>query len=86
MHASFGAFAKNRVLHGATNSFSYFQSTIESLFCHLDLLIWMDDMLGYATDPDQLFATLKAVFDICLENCLKLNPRKSDLAALNVPF
>ncbi len=36
---------------------------MESLFSHLDLLIWLDDMLGYVSDADRLVATLKAVFD-----------------------
>ncbi len=35
------SFTPNRVLHGATNSVSYFQSTMPSLFYHLDPLIWM---------------------------------------------
>ncbi len=59
---------------------------MESVFSHLDLLIWLDDMLGYAPDADRLVATLKAVLDICLEKGLKLNPLKCDLAAVHVPF
>ncbi len=43
-------------------------------------------MLGYASDAGRLVATLKAVFDIGLENGLKLNPLKCDLAAVNVLF
>ncbi len=83
-HAPFGVFTPNRVLYGATNSFSYFQSNMESLISHLDLLNWLDDMLGYAKNADRRFATLKAVLDICLEKGLKLNPRKCNLAAANV--
>ncbi len=45
---------------------------MESLFSQLDLRIWLDDMLGDASDADRLVATLKAVFDICLEKGLKL--------------
>ncbi len=75
-HTPFSVFTPNRVLHGATYFVSYLQSTIVSLSSHLDLLICLDDMLGSATDADRLFATLKAVFDICLEKCLNLNPRK----------
>ncbi len=43
-------------------------------------------MLGFASDADRLVATLKAVFAICLEKGLMLNPLKCDLAAINVPF
>ncbi len=53
-HTPFGVFTTNRVLDGATNSVSYFQSIMEALFSHLNLLIWLDDMLGYAEDADTL--------------------------------
>ncbi len=58
----------------------------ESLFSHLDLLICLDYMLGYATDADRLIATVESLFDVCLEKSLKLNPRKCYFAALNVHF
>ncbi len=56
---------------------------MESLFSHVDLLIQLEHMLGYASDTDRLVATLKAQFEICLEEDVKLNPLKCDLA---VPF
>ncbi len=59
---------------------------MESLVSHLDLLIWLENMLGYASDAERLVATLKAVFQICLEKGLKLNPLKCDLAAINAAF
>ncbi len=34
---------------------------MEALFSHLNLLIWLDGMLGYAEDADTLIATLKTV-------------------------
>ncbi len=37
---------------------------MESLFSDLDLLNWLDDVLGDASDADRLVPTLKAVFDI----------------------
>ncbi len=85
-HMPFGVFTLNRVLHGATNSVSHFQSTVEALFSHLNLLIWLDDMLGYAEDADTLITTLKSVLTICREKGLKLNPRKCDLMATKVQF
>ncbi len=85
-HTPFGVFTPNRVLHGATNSVSYFQSTMEVLFSHLNLLIWLDNMLGYAEDADTLIATLKSVLTICREKGLKLNPRKCDLIATKAQF
>ncbi len=61
-------------------------STMEALFSHLNLLIRLDDMLGYAEDADTLIATLKSVLTICSEKGLKLNPRKCDLMATKVHF
>ncbi len=55
-HMPFGVFTPNRVLHGATNSVSYSQSTMKALFSHLNLLIWLGD--SYAEDADTLIATL----------------------------
>eukprot|EP00171_Calliarthron_tuberculosum_P007262 IDg7262t1 len=46
-------------LHGATNAVSYFRSSMESMFSHLDLLIWLDDMLGYASDAENFLSTSK---------------------------
>ncbi len=79
-------FTPNRVIHGATNSVSYFQSTTEALFSHLNLLIWLDDNLGYAEDADTLIASLKSVLTICREKGLKLYPRKCHLIATKVHF
>ncbi len=57
---------------------------MEALFSHPNLLIWLEDMLGYAEDADTLIATLKSVLTICREKCLKLNPCKCDLMATKV--
>ncbi len=49
---------------------------MEALFSHLNLLIWLDDMPGYAEDADTLIDTLKTVLIIFRERVLKLNTRK----------
>ncbi len=59
---------------------------MEALFSHLNLLIWLENMLGYAEDADTLIATLKSVLTICREKGLKLNPRKCNLMATKVHF
>ncbi len=59
---------------------------MEALFSHLNLHIWLDDMLRYAEDADTLIATLTSVLTIRREKCLKLNPRKCDLMATKVHF
>ena len=59
---------------------------MESMFSHLDLLIWLDDMLGYAKDAASLLATLKSVFEVCRQRRMKLNPVKCELVAQKVQF
>ncbi len=51
-----------------------------------NLLIWLDDMLGYAEDADTIISIIKSVLTICNERGLKLNPREGDLMATNVQF
>ncbi len=80
----FGAFSPYRVLHCATNSVSFFLSTMEAFVSHLNLLIRLEDMLGYAEDADNLIETLMSVFEICTEQGLKPNPRMCDFMAAKV--
>lgn len=85
-HTPFGVYTPNRVLRGATNAVSYFQSSMEAMFGHLDLLMYLDDLLGHAKTKDELLEKLRTVFTICREKGLNLNPIKCDLVALEVPF
>ena len=85
-HTPFGVFTPNRVLHGATNTVACFQSSGEALFGHLDLLIYLDDLLGYASDEKILLAKLRSVFEVCKEKGLKLNPSKCQLVTNEVQF
>lgn len=85
-HTPDGVFTPTRVLHGATNAVSYFQSSMEALFGHLELLIYLDDILGYAKDAKELLEKLRSVFVVCKEKNLKLSPEKCELIAESVPF
>ncbi len=85
-HTPFGVYSPTRVLHGATNAVSYFQSSMESLFDHLELLIYLDDLLGYANDTSTLLDRLRAVFEVCKTSGLKLNPAKCQLVTNEVQF
>ena len=73
-HTPNGVFSPTRVLQGSTNAVSYFQSSMEAMFGHIDILIWLDDMLGYAEDSKTLLEKLRLVFDICRKRGLKINP------------
>ena len=85
-HTPFGVYTPNRVLHGATNAVAYFQSSMEALFGHLDLLIYLDDLLGFSTDTQSLMVKLRSVFEVCQDRGLKLNPTKCQLITNEVQF
>lgn len=85
-HTPFGVYTPNRVLYGATNAVAYFQSSMEAMFGHLDLLIYLDDLLGYAADTSTLLEKLRSVFEICRQRGLKLNPEKCQLLTDIVQF
>lgn len=85
-HTPFGVYTPNRVLHGATNVVAYFQSSMEDLFGHFDLLIYLDDILGYASNTSSLLEKLRSVFEVCQEKGLKLNPAKCKLITDEVQF
>lgn len=52
---------------------------MEAMFGHVDLLIYLDDLLGYAKDTALLLEKLRAVFQVCRNRGLKLNPAKCNL-------
>lgn len=85
-HTPDGVYTPTRVLHGASNAVSYFQSSMESLFGHLELLIYLDDILGYASTVAELISKLRSVFCICRKRGLKLSPDKCNLVTEEVPF
>lgn len=45
---------------------------MEAMFGHLDLLIFLYDLLGYARNNADLIQTFCAVFTVCAEKGLKL--------------
>lgn len=49
------------------------------MFAHLNLLIWLYDMLGYEKSTDDIISSLKSVFEICFVKVLKINPLEYDL-------
>ena len=85
-HTPFGVFSPTRVLHGSTNSVPYFQSSMDYMFAYLEVLIWLDDVLGFAKTYDELLDILHQVLKICAAKGLKLNPNKCELVAKEVQF
>lgn len=58
-HTLFGVYTLNRALHGATNAVAYLQSSMEAIFSHLEILIYLDDLLGYANNASSLLQQLR---------------------------
>ena len=79
-------YTQYRVLHGAKNSGSCFQSAIESILWHLDLLIYIDDLLGCAKNPKDLLKKIRHVFTICHEKGLQMHPAKCEFVTFQVYF
>jgi hypothetical protein len=64
---------------GGSDSVAYCQATVQAMFDDIlyhGLLIWLDDLLGYADSPEALLDLLTSVLRICHEKDLKLNPKK----------
>ncbi|KAG2830114.1 hypothetical protein PC129_g9257 [Phytophthora cactorum] len=74
-----GIFTPTRVLMGGTDSVVYCQATVQEMFkeyLYKGLLIWLNDLLGYAASEDGLIKLLRGVLKICATNGLKLDPSK----------
>ncbi len=59
---------------------------MEFLFGYLDLLICLDDLLGYSNDTSSLLDTLRSVFQVCKDKVLKLNTAKYQVVTDEVQF
>lgn len=79
----FGIITPTRVLMGQTDAAAYCQSVGQQILGDLVgkcILIWLDDMLGFAKTPRLLLDALRQVLTLCLEYGLKLNPSKCDFS------
>ena len=71
-----------RVPMGATGAVDYFQYTVTNLFADLmfkNLLVWLDDLFGYASTQEGLLKALEKLFSICRKAKVKLNAKKCQL-------
>ncbi|OWZ04249.1 hypothetical protein PHMEG_00023876 [Phytophthora megakarya] len=74
-----GIFTPTRVLMGGSDSVAYCQATVQEMFeefLYNGLLIWLDDLLGYAKSEEGLLKLLRGVLKVCATKGLKLNPSK----------
>ena len=74
-----GVWTPRRVMMGASGSVLYFQATMQSCFeevLYKNLIVWVDDLMLYATTVEELFGTLKKVPEVCRTKGLKLSVSK----------
>ncbi|KAH9181363.1 hypothetical protein AeNC1_016661, partial [Aphanomyces euteiches] len=72
----------NRVMQGHVDSALYVQSTSEACYAPLlnkHLLVWIDDILAYANDPEEYTKVLDQFFDLVSQYGFKLCPTKTKL-------
>ena len=77
MSTPMGIFTPNRLPQGHVNSVFIFQHAMDTIFrsslsCR-EQLIWVDDLLGHAPNPDILLRTLRSVMELCRQFRFKLN-------------
>ncbi|KAF0707227.1 hypothetical protein AaE_013712 [Aphanomyces astaci] len=74
-----GVVTPTRVLMGQSDAVAYCQGVVDELFGDMlmhGLLGWLDDLLGYAENTDDLLRLLRQVLTVCQTYGLKLHPGK----------
>ena len=77
-----GVFTPTRVPMGASGAGDYFQATVTNMFKDLlfaSVLIWFDDVFGFAKTESKLLDVLTQIFAICRTYNVKLNAKKCKL-------
>jgi hypothetical protein len=84
-----GVFTPRRSIQGALNSATQFQARMAEVFKGLineSLIIWIDDLLGYADSLETWYRTLETTLKCAEEHNIKLNLRKCELFTSRVKF
>ena len=82
-----GQYCFNRVVMGGKNSASYFQQTMQEVLgdlVYVSVLIYIDDVLVYAENFDELLVAMKSVFLRLRQYGIFLKPRKCTLFAQSI--
>lgn len=82
-------YTPTRTLQGALNSTAQFQARMTKIFQDLKekyIDIWIDDLLGFASDEEQLLERLTEIFQRAKEFNLKINPKKCQWYARSVKW
>ena len=84
-----GLFVFNVMPFGLTNAPATFQRLMNNLFrsrLGIDVLVYLDDILVYAVELEQLFKSLDYVFGQIIDAGLKCKPRKCKLFVKKVEY
>lgn len=79
----------SRVLQGSSGAVLYFQAIMQEIFKDLlykELIVWLDDLLLYATTIDDLFNAFEKVLSICRQRGFKLNARKCQMFTTRIKW
>jgi hypothetical protein len=79
-----GTYTPLRLPQGAKNSATQFQSRMVELFGDLPLIIWIDDVLGYASTSTSLLKLLHEVLRRCEQHNLKINASRTYAASISL--
>jgi hypothetical protein len=74
-----GVFTPTRVPQGAKGAVAYFQGTMQQILGELmyeSYLLWLDDLLCYASTPEGLLTNIEKLFEKCKSFGLKLSAKK----------
>jgi hypothetical protein len=82
-------YTPTRLIQGGTDSVFAFQNGMREVLG--DLLskccsVWIDDILQYGKDSDELIENLEAIFERVEKSCVFLNPDKSELCMESVTW
>ena len=84
-----GTFTSDRVPTGGNNSVGFVQSSMEKMFCDIvnhGVVIWIDDICGYATSEAELLDNFEKVLVICLKYGIRLHPGKCNLFSKSIKW
>ena len=84
-----GVYTPKRSIQGALNSATQFQARMTEVFrdqIKKSLIVWIDDLLGYAKSYDAWFRVLEETLRIASERNIKFNLKKCDLFTHSAKF
>ena len=84
-----GVYTPKRSIQGALNSATQFQARMSEVFKGLikdSLIVWIDDLLGYAGSLEQWYSILEETLRLASERNIKFNMKKCDLYTRRVKF